>query len=152
MHFHGIFHHIHQPAMGYPHDHMETPLTFHDIPSLLGFCQAHLVVLQGFQVILPFLCSCLNGGFHKWGYPQNGWFMMEHAIKMDDWEVPLSSPILENHQMLLAKHVPENREWLTNLISVQIPDASGCHYNARTMERDQSWQTWNAHIAHKKIG
>ena len=22
-------------------------------------------------------------GFHKWGYPQHGWFMMEHPMKMD---------------------------------------------------------------------
>ena len=23
----------------------------------------------------------INGGFHKWGIPQNGWFIREHPIK-----------------------------------------------------------------------
>ena len=27
--------------------------------------------------------------FPKIGVPQNGWFIMEHPIKMDDLEVPL---------------------------------------------------------------
>jgi hypothetical protein len=28
-------------------------------------------------------------GFHKWGYPVAGWFIMGNPIKMDDLGVPL---------------------------------------------------------------
>ena len=31
----------------------------------------------------------MNGGFHKWGYPIAGWFIIEHPIKIDDLGVPL---------------------------------------------------------------
>ena len=27
-------------------------------------------------------------GFHKWGYPIAGWFVVENPIKMDDWGYP----------------------------------------------------------------
>ena len=30
-----------------------------------------------------------SGGFHKWGVPQNGWFIRENPIKMNDLGVPL---------------------------------------------------------------
>ena len=28
------------------------------------------------------------GGFHKWGAPQNGWFMMEITLTIDDFGLP----------------------------------------------------------------
>ena len=36
----------------------------------------------------------LNGGFHKWGVPQNFWFIMENPIKINDmsglsWKIPI---------------------------------------------------------------
>ena len=33
--------------------------------------------------------QCIDGGFPKWGVPQQGWFIRENPIKMDDLEVPL---------------------------------------------------------------
>ena len=36
-----------------------------------------------------------TGGFHKWKYPQDGWFTIDNPIKMDDLEVsPLSGNLL----------------------------------------------------------
>ena len=31
----------------------------------------------------------INGGFHQWGVPQNGWFERENPMKMDDLGVPI---------------------------------------------------------------
>ena len=33
-------------------------------------------------------CSVFHGGFHKWGVPQNGWFIMNNPMKMDDLGCP----------------------------------------------------------------
>ena len=27
---------------------------------------------------------CLNGGFHQWGIPQNGWVIVENPLQVDD--------------------------------------------------------------------
>ena len=32
--------------------------------------------------------TSVNGGFHKWALPQNGWFIIETLTKMDDFGAP----------------------------------------------------------------
>ena len=42
-------------------------------------------------IILKLQLDALIWVFPKIGVPQNGWFIMEHTIKMDDLGVPLFS-------------------------------------------------------------
>ena len=51
-----------------------------------------------------FIPSCNIWGFPKIGVPQNGWFIMEHPIKMDDLVVPLFSEtsIYRNWTMMFS--------------------------------------------------
>ena len=45
-----------------------------DDPGIKGWKKQNCDVLDD-----PGICvSCSYGGFHTWGYPQNGWFVMEH--------------------------------------------------------------------------
>ena len=39
-----------------------------------------------YRYIYIYIYVCV--GFHKWGVPPNGWFIMENTIKMDDLGVP----------------------------------------------------------------
>ena len=45
------------------------------------------------------------GAFHKWGVPQNGWFIWENPTKMDDLGVPL----FQETTISLVNHVNPGR-------------------------------------------
>ena len=39
------------------------------------------------QSLPPFQADMQYGDFHKWGIPQNGWFVMENSSNYDDLTV-----------------------------------------------------------------
>ena len=57
-------------------------LMFEELQDI--WCQTDQVLFEGWY-----------GGFHKWGVPPNGWFIVEKPIKMDDfWGTPFQETSL----------------------------------------------------------
>ena len=64
-----------------------------ELPEQLSACVCVCVISMNFRSIptsigaaqTPQPWKTMERGFHQWGYPIAGWFILEHAIKMDDW-------------------------------------------------------------------
>ena len=47
---------------------------------------------------LPFSDKCEYGGFHKWGPPKNGWFIIENPI--EKWMMTGGNPMTQEAQQI----------------------------------------------------
>ena len=88
------------------------------------------------------------GGFHKRGYPQNGWFIREKVLL--DWMITRGSPILGTHQVV---NIGFSGEWKGCLLentrnSISLHGNSRCFCSLRQSSASASpaWKPFRAAI------